>query len=200
VFRWPRPKDGREGVVTSPRLDHHRRDRVRPAGCYRRPTAVPARRRRLRTPQPRDQLPLALRPTGPVPTGTHHRGQPARPAPAPRPRRRHRRRVLPQAPSPSEGSNPDHQQLNNPRAEGFTGPLAGTNWPLTPTRRMALSPSGATPAVAGDETHPTSPGGCPGRGRPRYSRNLRDGTQSPARIGVACARAIFQPSSTRRTT
>ena len=86
-----------------------------PARRHRRPTAVPSRRRRLRTPLTGDQLALALRAMGPVPARTHHRGQPARPAPAPRPRRRHRRRVLPHAPSPNEGNQPGHNQLNNPR-------------------------------------------------------------------------------------
>ena len=37
-----------------------RRARIRTAGRHRRPAAVPVRRRRLRTPQPRHRLPLAL--------------------------------------------------------------------------------------------------------------------------------------------
>ena len=78
-----------------------RRARVRPARRHRRPTAVPVRRRRLRTPRPGHRLPLALRGLGPVPARTHHRRQPARPAPAPRQRRGHRRRVLPHARSPN---------------------------------------------------------------------------------------------------
>ena len=78
-----------------------RRGRLRPAGRHRRPTAVPVRRRRLRTPRPGHRLPLALRVLGPVPARTHHRRQPARPAPAPRQRRGHRRRLLPHEPSPS---------------------------------------------------------------------------------------------------
>ena len=78
-----------------------RRSRLRPAGRHRHPTAVPARRRRLRTPRPGHRLALALRVLGPVPARTHHRRQHPRPAPAPRHRRRHRRRVLPHARSPN---------------------------------------------------------------------------------------------------
>ena len=66
-----------------------RRGRLRPAGRHRHPTAVPARRRRLRTPQPGHRLALGVRPMGPIPARTHHRRQHPGPAPAPRHRRRH---------------------------------------------------------------------------------------------------------------
>jgi DNA replication protein DnaC len=46
------------------------------------------------------RLALALRILGTVPTRTHHRGQPARPAPAPLPHRRHRRRLVSDETSP----------------------------------------------------------------------------------------------------
>src|SRR5688572_24497296 len=60
-------------VIDNPapqRADHRRRAWVRPAGRHRSPTAVPVRGRRLRTPQPRPGLTLALRILGPLPART----------------------------------------------------------------------------------------------------------------------------------
>ena len=53
-------------IDTLLRNDLHpgRRGRLRPARRHRRPAAVPARRRRLRTPRPGHRQPLALRPWG----------------------------------------------------------------------------------------------------------------------------------------
>jgi hypothetical protein len=83
--REPLPRPGRQQRRQAHRdrpaqRPHHlRRSRVRTARQHRQPAAVPVRRRRLRTPQPRDRQPLAVRGMGPVPTRTQqHRVQPER--------------------------------------------------------------------------------------------------------------------------
>ena len=133
-----------------------RRTRLRPAGRHRRPTAVPVRRRRLRTPLPRHRLALALRVLGPVPARTHHRRQHARPAPAPLPHRRHRRRLLPDETSPSDEEGPTSRPADQPRRVGtFSWPPAGTTtWPLT--HRGWL-----TPVVEGRRAMTTMPPNLP---------------------------------------
>ena len=134
------------------RPDHRRRGRLRPPGRHRRPAAVPVRRRRLRTPQPRHRQPLALRAMGPVPARTHHRRQPARPAPAPRQRRRHRRRVLPHARSPHPEEDAPRSANHHARVGTFTWPPAGTaTWPLTAFRIQFASifPAPKLPRGAG---------------------------------------------------
>ena len=81
--RDPLPRTGRQQRREShrgpaaPRPGHLRRGRLRAAGRHRHPAAVPVRRRRLRTAQPRHRQPLALRAVGPVPARAHHRCQPA---------------------------------------------------------------------------------------------------------------------------
>ena len=122
--RDPLPRPGRQlrrpghRHPAAQRPGHRRRARVRPAGRHRRPTAVPVRRRRLRTPLPRHRLALALRVLGPVPARTHHRRQHARPAPAPLPHRRHRRRLLPHETSPSRREEPDSRPAEHPAKGG----------------------------------------------------------------------------------
>ena len=99
---------------------------------HRQPAAVPVRRRGLRTPQPGDRQPLALRGMGPLPTRPQHRRQPARPPPAPQRRRRHRRRELPHAPGPQPDRRPPLEALSASREGGSCWPPAGTaSSPLT---------------------------------------------------------------------
>jgi hypothetical protein len=100
------------------RSDHLRRARVRTTGRHRRATAVPLRRRRLRTPRPGHRLALAVRVLGTLPARTHHRRQHARPAPAPLPRRGHQRNaklqltvvLAPSEPVPGLYIHPDHRR------------------------------------------------------------------------------------------
>ena len=74
--RQPLPRSGRQQRrqdhrrVAALRPDHRRRAGVRPAGRHRRPTALPLRRCRLRTPIPRHQIPLAVRILGSLPPRT----------------------------------------------------------------------------------------------------------------------------------
>ena len=99
---------------------------LRAAGQHRQPAAVPVRRRRLRTPQPRDRQPLAVRGMGPLPARPQHRRQPARPAAAPQQRRRHRRRELPHARSPQPDRRPPLEAANPSREVGtFAGHQRG---------------------------------------------------------------------------
>ena len=88
-----------------------RRGWVRTAGQHRQPAAVPVRRRHLRTPQPRDRQPLAVRGMGPVPARPQHLLQPARPARGPQQRRRDRLRELPHARGPQPDSRPPLEPL-----------------------------------------------------------------------------------------
>ena len=71
------------------RPDPDRRDRLRPDGRQRRPTVLPHRRRRLRTPLARHRLALAFRGLGPLPPRAHDGRQLARPALAPQRLRGH---------------------------------------------------------------------------------------------------------------
>ena len=108
------------------RPDHLRRGRLRAAGQHRQSTAVPLRRRRLRTPQPRDRQPLAVRGMGPLPARPQHRRQPARPSPAPQQHRRHRRRELPHARGPQPVRRTPLEPLNPSREVGtFSGHQRG---------------------------------------------------------------------------
>ena len=129
--RDPLPRPGRqqrrEGHrdAAPARPDHLRRGRLRAAGQHRQPAAVPLRRRRLRTPQPRDRQPLAVRGMGPLPARPQHRRQPARPAPAPQQRRRHRRRELPHARGPRPVRRPPLEPLTTHARWGLSLATSG---------------------------------------------------------------------------
>ncbi len=115
------------------RPDHPRRGRLRPARRHRHPTAVPARRRRLRTPLPRPSPHTGRSSNGagscpntPPPSASSTGSCTTPPSSSPR-------RVLPHAPGPNPPRRWRHQEAEQPAEGGdFTWPPAGTStWPLT---------------------------------------------------------------------
>ena len=140
--RDPLPRPGRQHRRQDHRHPAARRPLIldelglRPAGRHRHPTAVPPRRRRLRTPLAGHRLALAIRAMGPVPARAHHRRQHPRPAPAPRHRRHHRRPVLPHEDTQNRKEGTPTKHPEPPQGVGtFTWPPAGTStWPLTADR------------------------------------------------------------------
>src|SRR5579884_1767551 len=100
--------------------------------------ALPLRRRRLRTTQPRRRQPLAVRGMGPLPARARHRRRPARPAPPPRHRRRHHRRVI-----PHEGSQNQRRRQPEPPLTPINHPGRPAARPLLLPLRLRLSPRAA---------------------------------------------------------